>query len=51
MVADDDAGAGGEVFGAGDDREADARGEAHDVVEGAGSEVLGKPVVAAEAED
>lgn len=51
VVADYDAGAGVKVFGAGDDGEADTGGDTHDMVEGAGGEVLGKAVVATEAED
>ncbi len=51
MVADYDAGADVKVFGAGDDGEANTGGEAHDVVEGAGGEVLGEAVVATEVED
>lgn len=51
MVADDDAGAGVKVFGARDDGEADTGGEAHDMVKGAGGEVLGEAVVATDAEN
>ena len=46
MVADDDAGPGEEVLGAGDDLELDACCEAHGVAVGDGDEVLGEAVVA-----
>lgn len=50
VVGDEDGGAGGEVFAAGEDGEGDAGGQAHGVVEGAGGGVLRDAVVVEQAE-